>query len=289
MIRMIEFGFVILHYITYEMTRACVDAIMRLNLEQAFHVVIVDNGSENGSGELLKKHYETIESVTVLLTGENLGFAKGNNVGYKYLKEFIEPRFMVVMNNDVIIRDVEFANKVIKIYEKKHFAILGPDIQNPIFGNHQNPERLMPRSYKDVKDRVDSLAIKNKYPHLSYCLSKIKRALCKSEKSKSKSNVYDGEYENIVLHGSCLILSPLFCEVRELCFNPNTFLYHEEDILYYECNKMDLKITYSPMIYVEHYEDVSTNASFTSEFKKQRMQNKWLLDSAKVLLDLMAK
>ena len=35
------------------------------------------------------------------------------------------------MNNDVLITDSSFLNKIIDIYKEKQFAVLGPDIINP--------------------------------------------------------------------------------------------------------------------------------------------------------------
>ena len=190
------------------------------------------------------------------------------------------------MNNDVLIKDRDFLEKIEILYDRTEFAVLGPDIQNPILKNHQNPNRLVARTYEEVKARYISFTRRARMPHLYYLLSVIRRRL-KPNSSVNNSLDYTKELTGVVLHGACFILSPLFINTRDDCFNRSTFLYHEEDILHHECMRSGLKMVYSPELSVEHYEDVSTNASFKSEFKKMKMRNGWLRDSAKVLMNIM--
>ena len=63
----------------------------------------------------------------------------------------------------------------------------------------------------------------------------------------------------------------LFCMVAVLfslqdifqyqeAFNPKTFLYKEEELLYLRCKKADLKIVYNPKLIIKHLEDAATNS-----------------------------
>lgn len=281
-----KIGFVVLHYKVYEMTEECIDTLLNSFSSDDIQIVIVDNGSGNGSGEKLKEKYKKTINVDVILNPENLGFANGNNVGYRYVKEHYNPEFIVVMNNDVLIKEKQFLLKTEEIYKRTEFAVLGPDIQNPIIKNHQNPNRLTPRSYQEVEARYKSFSRRVKLPHVYYLLSVVRHCLNPTEGVEEKRD-YKTEKEGVVLHGACFIFSPIFIRNRNNCFNNRTFLYHEEDILCYECIKSGLKMIYSPELSVEHYEDVSTNASFKSEYRKMKMRNTWLRDSAKVLMEVM--
>lgn len=282
-----DLGFVILHYKTYEMTEICVETLLSTFNNFSFQIVVVDNGSSNESGERLTNKYFYEKKVDVILNNQNVGFANGNNIGFNFIREKYQPYYIVVMNNDVLIKDREFLGKIRKQDSIYKFAVLGPDIQNPLLKNHQNPERLVPRSTEAVKKRIKSFERKCKHPFLFYILSKIKDIII-IDKTVTKTNYnFKYEWENVVLHGACYIFSPKFWKTREKCFNPKTFLYHEEDILFYECQKAHLKMIYSPEIYVEHLEDVSTNASFKSGYKKAYMRNKYLKDSANILLDIL--
>ena len=76
--------FIILHYLAEEETYRSVDSIKNKIDVEEYKIVIVDNGSPDQSGERLQRKYSNESKIDVILTGKNLGFAKGNNVGFKY-------------------------------------------------------------------------------------------------------------------------------------------------------------------------------------------------------------
>jgi GT2 family glycosyltransferase len=60
-----------------------------------FEVIVVDNGSTDGSLDLLKRDFPWVR---VIALDENLGFARGNNVGF----EASSSEFAATLNNDTI-------------------------------------------------------------------------------------------------------------------------------------------------------------------------------------------
>ena len=132
-------AFVVLHYMAYDMTRRCVDTLLENFGAEDIHIIVVDNASSNGSGHKLKNDFSENARVCVLLNEENKGFARGNNTGYRYALKEYDPDYVIVMNNDVIIRQRSFLKRIEAIYKRTHFAVLGPDIINPYAKKHQNP------------------------------------------------------------------------------------------------------------------------------------------------------
>ena len=94
------FCYIILHYKVYDETVSCVKSIQESNCNQK-KIIIIDNFSNNGTGEQLQEFYKDDEEIDVLINDENLGFAKGNNVAYQYSKLKYNPDFIVIMNKDV--------------------------------------------------------------------------------------------------------------------------------------------------------------------------------------------
>ncbi|MBQ2149938.1 MAG: glycosyltransferase, partial [Bacteroidales bacterium] len=94
----------------YDMTLKCAESLLALPVP--VRLVIVDNASPDGSGELLRDRFAASPSVTVILNESNEGFARGNNAGYKYLRDHFHCRFITVLNNDVLIKDRDFTAKV---------------------------------------------------------------------------------------------------------------------------------------------------------------------------------
>ena len=63
-----------------------------------FEIVMIDNGSHDGSEEYVKEAYPM---VTCLQTGKNLGYSGGFYVGLKYAFEDRKADFALITNNDV--------------------------------------------------------------------------------------------------------------------------------------------------------------------------------------------
>ena len=78
-------AFVILHYRAADMTRKCVERIKALEGDKK--IVIVDNASPNGTGQKLLDEYTEDSEIKVILNPENSGFAKGNNMGVRWVQE----------------------------------------------------------------------------------------------------------------------------------------------------------------------------------------------------------
>ena len=250
---MVDIGFVILHYKTFDDTRNCVESILR-NVPNA-PIIVVDNGSCNGTGEKLKKLYKESTDVTVLISNDNLGFANGNNKGIRFLRRKYLPKFVVVMNNDTLIKQTNFIEIVKNEYESSNFAVLGPQIITRDGLNNSNPVEYV----VDRKSKASVLLIKRKIKLLlnKLHLNRFLHDVGTSIKHEGKYNNLQ-RYENVKLHGACWIFSDKFFEKYD-GINKSTFLYFEEDILYLETRRKGLKTVYNPDLIVTHLEDSSTN------------------------------
>lgn len=287
----IKYGFVVLHYLAYEMTTECVSNLFQCFADDDIMIIIVDNASSNGSGKQLEKLYMDNNRVRVLLNSKNDGFARGNNLGYRYLKTNYRPEYIIVMNNDVLIEQRNFLVEIDQIYKRTGFAVLGPDIFCPATKKHQNPAHLKGFTKEEVKSLYDTISKYCMHPIFYYYKSatfgKLKR---KFLSTKIKDDIdRSKEMENVVLHGACYIFSKRYIEKRTECFCSRTFLYMEEDILHYECNQLGLKMIYSPKLKIKHLEDISTNATIKSGFQKFKMKNNEMKKSIKILLRIMSE
>lgn len=63
-----------------------------------FDVVIVDSASKDNSIELVRKEFP---QVICLLQDENVGVAKGNNIGIKYAINELDAEYILLLNNDI--------------------------------------------------------------------------------------------------------------------------------------------------------------------------------------------
>lgn len=292
------FAFIILHYLAEEMTKECVKYIENhLDINKC-KIIIVDNASSNGSGQRLKEYYENTEYCDVILSNENVGFARGNNIGFKYAKEKYDPDYMIIMNNDVLIDDNAFFEKIENIHNETEFDVLGPDIISQKTGFHQNPFRKEIITAQQVQKEIVQFEKFVKSPKMYFVINKfksiirIRTRLKKIFKNESQHLNYLSRMYDPVLHGACYIFSKKFIDNEIEAFDSRTFLFHEEDILYCKCMNKKYCIVYDPVLKVTHLEDVSTDESLKinkkfsikSEYNKNKFLWKNLLDSKRILL-----
>lgn len=90
-----EVSIIIVNYNTKEMTAKCIDSVFEKTKNVGFEVILVDNGSTDGSKEL----FEQDSRITYVYTNENLGFGKANNLGYSYASG----NFIFLLNSDTLL------------------------------------------------------------------------------------------------------------------------------------------------------------------------------------------
>lgn len=99
---------ILLNYNGYKDTLQCVQSLNKLNYSN-YEILIVDNGSTDGSGGFLKG---AIPDITLIETCRNLGFAGGSNEGIRRaLAKGAE--CIILLNNDTVV-DPEFAGKLVE-------------------------------------------------------------------------------------------------------------------------------------------------------------------------------
>lgn len=274
-----KYVFVVLHYNekTVPDTCECVESIQS-NLDNEYHIVVVENGSGDNSLNLLQDAFIGKKGISLLCSEENLGFARGNNLGCDYAIEHFTPDYLIVINNDTMIYQKDFLDQVENIYLDSQFHILGPYIQDRS-GNPQNPIKSFPASITEVDNSISKLEKKQQILNRScfkYWLKfKMKRAIKKFIKSKIGHVVGTDElsreiHKNIGLHGSALIFSKDYYQKYDHVFYPGTFMYKEEDILYYRIKQHNLTSLYHPGIKIHHKEDRSTDTAFTGGCEKEK-------------------
>lgn len=282
-----SYAFVVLNYENYWDTINCVNSILSQKTDN-ISIVVVDNNSSNNSIEIIHDYYKNNKMVHLIKSSVNLGFAKGNNLGFDYLKFNYNVEYIIVINNDTIIKDVKFCDKITGIYNKTEFDVLGPKIISRDNTN-QNPQKLT--GYKVIDLRIKILKMRFVLILLDiiirtglYRLIKITRKNISS--IKLNQNEFSTELFDVQLHGACLIFSKKYIDKVKFAFYPETFLYMEEDILFYMGKKNEAKFVYSPNIEITHLEDGSTNTILGNKFKKYRFIYKEGIKSARVLLKL---
>lgn len=274
--------FLILHYYTLEDTIKCIESIQRLDYSNK-EIVIVDNGSPNATGKELEKKYKKEKKVHVILSKDNLGFARGNNLGFEYAKKKLKADFIIMCNNDTLIIEDDFINKILEKYQKYNYAVLGPKIK--LKDGTFNKLYLKLPTVEEFKKEISyfkRMLILN-YLHLEEILRRAKHKLKKEIPIKVNNNVNIFQ-KNIILHGCFLVFSPIYIKKFD-GLDSRTFMYREEELLAIRLKKNNMLSIYCPDIIIYHDEDSSTRASTKSSMKKKRFFYKNQLLSSKIVLE----
>ena len=278
-------SYVILHYKNLNDTIKCIESLLRTTNNDS-NLIVVDNGSGDGSGEKLKKKYQDMPKIKVLLLENNVGFSKGNNAGYIYVKKNYDSDFIVVTNNDVVFYQKNFEETIKKIYAQSQFYVLGPDVYIPRHKDHQNPLFKTPINKQQLINEIKEYKYYRKNPlkfEKRLKIHALKNRLCSKYKVinflystlRGKDVLdYKKRYENVGLQGSCLIFSKKFIMKEDKAFEPEPFLYEEETFLFYRCQKKSYKMVYDPSIAIRHEEE----ASFTNANKDNIQRLKFMLN-----------
>lgn len=257
--------FVILHYKNVKDTMNCINSILKLDGSK--DIVIVDNGSKDRSIKELRERYKTEDSIYFVLNKKNLGFARGNNVGYQFAREKLKADFIYICNNDIVFDQRDFINRTVQAYKRKPVYVIGPDIESLDNNEHQSPMNGAPRSTIKVKFEIlrYSILLSLNYLNLYNVLRRKKKSKVLEEQS-----YYMKKRENTTLHGAMLIFTPKYVKKENIAFRKETFLYMEEDILYLYLMMKGYSTLYAPELHVYHREDAATNALFNDNKAKRK-------------------
>ena len=106
------------------LTLECLDSLAALRYENA-SVILVDNASADGTADAVRKAHG--DRVAVIENEENLGFARGNNVGIRRaLDEGAD--FVLLLNNDTVVDPALLDRLVEVIAGSDEIGIVGPKI-----------------------------------------------------------------------------------------------------------------------------------------------------------------
>lgn len=282
--------FVILNYNIYEETIQCVLSIREKIDTDSYHIVIVDNHSQNDALMQLEKEYRNDNDVTIIPLKENTGFAKGNNIGIEKAR-LLGAQFVCCINDDAALVTEGFYHTLEEKAKIGNIGAIGPAIlqKDGRIGsfNHTFQSLEWHRSYLDKLEHecfhyslVGSVRnyIVNR-PKLVAVFYRIANLF------RNTKGTVDKDELDVVLQGSCIVFTPLFFKYLS-GFNPATFLYGEEEFLMADLLMNNLRSLYVPEIVVYHKGGVSTKKITGAEAKKKwEFRHYHALESYKKFVD----
>ena len=105
-------------------TKQCLEAVVKNTGEVNYEVIIIDNGSTDGTVDFLR----CLEGdVKIIQNSQNLGFSKANNQGAKVAKG----KYLVFLNNDTIALQGWLSEMINVIENDSQVGIVGSKLLYP--------------------------------------------------------------------------------------------------------------------------------------------------------------
>lgn len=116
---------IIVNWNERDLLKQCLTSL-NTHLPLPYTIIVVDNGSSDGSTEMIKEEFPT---VILLENKENVGFARANNQALAFIRaRQLKADYIIFLNNDVILRD-DSLGRLTNFLENHHdIAAAGPAV-----------------------------------------------------------------------------------------------------------------------------------------------------------------
>lgn len=230
---------IIVNYNTKELTKNCLASIFEKTKDIDFEVIVSDNGSTDGSIEMIKSDFP---QVVLIENNVNLGFGKANNIAAKIAKG----KYLLFLNSDTILLNNAVKEFFDRAVDEKESVILGSylcDAEEKIcnsYGSFMNPFIFIIK--KNVYDFYPKI--------LQWRLSKLQN------KKYAKTSLKEKKVD-FITGADLFIKKEDFNKING--FDENFFMYFEDEDLCRTAKKNEIqcKIIMSPKI--KHLEGASSS------------------------------
>lgn len=240
-----ELSIIIVNYNVKAFLQNCLLSIKKATEKIDSEIIVVDNASDDGSIELIKKNFT---DVNLIESKTNLGFSKANNLGLK----ISQGKFICLINPDTIVEENTFKVMIDFMEDHPEVGLAGCRILNP--------------------DGTFQLACRRSFPTPWVAFTKIiglSKLFPKSKLFARYNLTYLDEnqsYEVDAVSGSFMFLRR---EVYEKIGGlDETFFMYGEDLDYcYRVKQAGYKVYYVHSTQIIHFKGESTKRSNIDELK----------------------
>ncbi|MBQ6751456.1 MAG: glycosyltransferase family 2 protein [Bacteroidaceae bacterium] len=269
-------GIIILNYNNPQITIDCFESIEKYNTAPCKYV-IVDNASTDNSVEVIDRYFSERDSsrytkfregavpptelpvISLIVANLNTGYACGNNLGCFFVEQDESIDKILILNNDILFIQDIVPSMADFIDTHKQVGIVGALLME------KNGEEFKYASARKNCTIGELFAV---YAHISSLTKKYVREhqiLLKNPELLEKECI-----EIEIPIGACMLISKaLFKEIEY--FDPHTFLYYEENILFRKIERKGFKnylLPHQKVIHMGGETIKTTKFSYFQEKKK---------------------
>lgn len=228
-----------------EYTMACIQSIREYTKNLEYEIIVIDNGSNDGTREWLLIQND----IKVVLNEKNFGFPKGCNQGI----EIASGENILLLNNDVIVTENWLSNLLSRLYSADNIGAVGPVTNNAYYF------QSIPTAYTSLQE-MHSFAKEN------YIENR------------------DSYEQRLKLIGFCMLIKKKIIDQIGLLDERFTPGHYEDDDLSYRIMLAGYKLILCKDVFIHHYGHVTFNdqaqpSSPIIKVNREKFMEKWGFDS----------
>ncbi len=265
----IDLSIITISYNTKQIMFNCLESVLKNTEDLNYEVIVVENGSKDGSLEMIKKYCKRHPRVRIVNAKENIGFGRGNNLGASKAKG----EYLLFLNSDTLIIDNALSEVVEKVRKHRNIGAYSCRLLNADY-TFQSSGGHFPTFFNVFAWQlfVDDL------PYISQHINSF----------HPKQSQYDkGQKMDWVTGAFMVIKKDLFEKVGG--FDKKIFMYTEEMELCYRLDKEGHETFYTNSPSIIHLGGASSGSylAFTAEIKNmiyfwQKHMPRWQLPFVKM-------
>lgn len=227
-----DLSIIIVNYNTFDLTRDTINSILDYDYPFTLEIIVTDNNSSDDSLARLRDYFKD-SNVRFIASGENNGFAAGNNLAIREASG----RYILLLNSDTVVRENTLAS--IYSYMEEH-----PDV------GAMGCRVLLESGELDK-------ACKRSFPEPANAFSRLFHIKTKNDNYNLDDLDDGGVYEIDCLTGAFMFIRGKALE--EVGLLDETFFMYGEDIdLCYRIKQAGYKIVYYGKSEIVHYKGASS-------------------------------
>lgn len=217
---------IILNWNTYDLLLQCLETVLATKATIDCEIIVVDNASTDNSVSAVRERFPQVQIVE---NKENVGFARGNNIGVAACAG----QYALILNTDAFLQPGALTELLRVAESDAQAGIVGAQLRNPN-GTFQASYTSFPTLWREF-----------------LILSTLGRALLGHHYPSSGPDESDGPQKVDYVEGACLLVSVE--KYRAIGgFDESYFMYSEEVDLCYRMHKKGWDVWYAPGARVVH-------------------------------------
>lgn len=256
-----DLSIIILSYNTKDITIRCLEKLKaskkycEAKLGNKIEVIVLDNGSEDGSAHMIKQDYPWVK---LTVSKVNTGFSKGNNIAMKKSKN----SYILLLNSDVYVEEESLYKALAYFRVNKNCDVLGAKLKypsgklQPSAGNLPNPANII-------------------FWILGLSLLPIIGAIIPPLHPKGRSFFSKAHPVGWVMGAFFMLKRKIYDQTKG--FDENLFMHMEEIEWCKRIKDLGFTIWYAPQVEVIHLHGASTNFDLSASFLNELRGIKYYL------------